>query len=74
MIYHFSKFFFLFLLVSFYSKADICLPDVEGLCTPGVTITEDIQVDVTEEDLGTEIVTTTTTTTPTTTTTVTNEN
>jgi hypothetical protein len=49
------------------------LPDTEGLCTPGVTITEDIQVDVTEEDLGTEIVTTTTTTTTTTTQTVTNE-
>lgn len=49
------------------------MPDTEGLCTPGVTITEDIQVDVTEEDLGTEIVTTTTTTTTTTTQTVTNE-
>ena len=56
-----------------YSKADVCLPDVEGLCTPGVTITEDVQVEVTEEDLGTEIVTTTTTTTTTTTQTVTNE-
>tara|TARA_R100000005_G_scaffold94900_1_gene74385 strand:- start:491 stop:1969 length:1479 start_codon:yes stop_codon:yes gene_type:complete len=55
-----------------YSKAD-CLPDTEGLCTPGVTVTEDIQVEVTEEDLGTEIVTTTTTTTTTTTQTVTNE-
>jgi hypothetical protein len=55
-----------------YSKAD-CLPDTEGLCTPGVTITEDVQVEVTEEDLGTEIVTTTTTTTTTTTQTVTNE-
>jgi len=50
------------------------LPDTEGLCTPGVTITEDVQVDVTEEDLGTEIVTTTTTTTTTTTQTVTNQN
>ena len=30
----------LLLLVSSYSKAD-CLPDVQGLCTPGVTITED---------------------------------
>ena len=56
------------------SKADVCLPDTEGLCTPGVTITEDVQVDVTEEDLGTEIVTTTTTTTTTTTQTVTNQN
>ena len=67
------KLFSLLLLVSFYSKADVCLPDVEGLCTPGVTITEDVQVEVTEEDLGTEIVTTTTTTTTTTTQTVTNE-
>ena len=57
-----------------FSKADVCLPDTEGLCTPGVTITEDVQVDVTEEDLGTEIVTTTTTTTTTTTQTVTNQN
>ena len=56
-----------------YSKADVCLPDTEGLCTPGVTVTEDVQVEVTEEDLGTEIVTTTTTTTTTTTQTVTNE-
>ena len=63
----------LLLLVSFYSKADVCLPDIEGLCTPGVTVTEETQVDVTEEDLGTEIVTTTTTTVTTTTTTVTNE-
>ena len=55
-----------------YSKAD-CLPDTEGLCTPGVTVTEDIQVEITEDDLGTEIVTTTTTTTTTTTQTVTNE-
>ena len=56
-----------------YSKADVCLPNHEGLCEPGVTITEDVQIDVTEEDLGTEIVTTTTTTTTTTTQTVTNE-
>ena len=56
-----------------YSKADVCLPNNEGLCEPGVTITEDVQVEVTEEDLGTEIVTTTTTTTTTTTQTVTNE-
>ena len=61
----------LFLYCS-YSKAD-CLPDVEGLCTPGVTITEDTQIDITEEDKGTEIITTTTTTVTTTTTTVTNE-
>ena len=67
------KLFSLLLLVSFYSKADICLPDVEGLCTPGVTVTEDVQVEVTEEDLGTEVVTTTTTTTTTTTQTVTNQ-
>ena len=56
-----------------YSKADVCLPNHEGLCEPGVTVTEDTQVEVTEEDLGTEIVTTTTTTTTTTTQTVTNE-
>ena len=56
-----------------YSKADVCLPNYEGLCEPGVTITEDVQVEVTEEDLGTEIVTTTTTTTTTTTQTVINE-
>ena len=61
----------LFLYCS-YSKAD-CLPDVEGLCTPGVTITEDTQIDITEEDKGTEIITTTETTVTTTTTTVTNE-
>ena len=40
---------------------------------PGVTITEDTQIDITEEDKGTEIITTTTTTVTTTTTTVTNE-
>ena len=61
------------LLVSFYSKANTCLPDAEGLCIPGVTITEETEIDVTEEDKGTEIVTTTTTTVTTTTTTVTNE-
>ncbi len=61
------------LLVSFYSKADTCLPDVEGLCTPGVTIEEDVIVEKTEEDKGTEIIYTTTTTKTTTTTTVTNE-
>ena len=68
--------FWLFLCYS-YSKAD-CLPDAtgknfDGLCTPGVTITEQENVVVTEDDKGTEIVTTTTTTTMTTTTTVTNE-
>ena len=62
----------LLLLVSSYSKAD-CLPDVKGLCTPGVTITETENVVKTEEDKGTEIITTTTTTKTTTTTTVTNE-
>ena len=62
----------LLLLVSSYSKAD-CLPDVQGLCTPGVTITETENVVKTEEDKGTEIITTTTTTVTTTTTTVTNE-
>jgi len=61
------------LLVSFYSKADTCLPDVEGLCTPGVTIEEDVTVEKTEEDKGTEIIYTTTTTKTTTTTTITNE-
>ena len=64
---------FLFLLVSFYSKANTCLPDAEGLCTPGVTIEEDVTVEKTEEDKGTEIIFTTTTTKTTTTTTVTNE-
>jgi len=63
----------LFLLASFYSKADTCLPDVEGLCTPGVTIEEEVTVEKTEEDKGTEIIFTTTTTKTTTTTTVTNE-
>ena len=63
----------MFLLASFYSKADTCLPDVEGLCTPGVTIDEQVTVEKTEEDKGTEIIFTTTTTKTTTTTTVTNE-
>jgi len=66
------KLFSLLLLVSSFSKAE-CLPDVQGLCTPGVTITEDENIVVTEEDKGTEIITTTTTTVTTTTTTVTNE-
>lgn len=69
----FIKLCLLLLLVSFYSKADTCLPDVEGLCTPGVTIEEDVTVEKTEEDKGTEIIYTTTTTKTTTTTTVTNE-
>ena len=56
-----------------YSKAS-CLIDEAGLCTPGVTVTEDTQVDITEQDLGTEIVTTTTTTVTTTTETITNQN
>ena len=60
------------LLVSLSSKAD-CLPDVEGLCTPGVTIDEQVTIEKTEEDKGTEIIFTTTTTKTTTTTTVTNE-
>ena len=69
----FLKLCLLFLLASFYSKADTCLPDVEGLCTPGVTIDEQVTVEKTEEDKGTEIIFTTTTTKTTTTTTVTNE-
>jgi len=70
---HFIRLCSLLLLASSYSKAE-CLIDHEGLCTPGITITEDTQVEITEEDLGTEIVTTTTTTVTTTTETVTNEN
>ena len=69
----FSKLCLLFLLASFYSKANTCLPDVEGLCTPGVTIDEQVTIEKTEEDKGTEIIFTTTTTKTTTTTTVTNE-
>ena len=47
----------LWLLVCYsYSNAQ-CLIDQAGLCTPGVTVTEETQVDITEEDLGTEIVT-----------------
>lgn len=60
------------LLVSLSSKAD-CLPDAEGLCTPGVTVDEQVTVEKTEEDKGTEIIFTTTTTKTITTTTVTNE-
>ena len=56
-----------------YSKAD-CVPDTVGLCTPGVNITEESETVITEEDLGTEIVTTTTTTVTTTTKTITNPN
>ena len=73
-ILHFIRLCSLLLLVSSYSKADTCLPNHEGLCEPGVNITEDTQVEVTEEDKGTEIVTTTTTTVTTTTQTITNEN
>ena len=72
MKFFFLKLCLLFLLVSSYSKAE-CLIDEAGLCIPGVTITEDTQIDITEEDKGTEIITTTTTTVTTTTTTVTNE-
>jgi hypothetical protein len=68
----FIKLCLLFLLASSYSKAD-CLPDTKGLCTPGVTITEDVQIDKVEDNKITEIVTTTTTTKTTTTVTVTNE-
>jgi len=68
----FTKLCLLLLLASSYSRAD-CLPDTEGLCTPGVTTTEDTEIDITEEDLGTEIVTTTVTTVTNTEVTVTNE-
>ena len=61
------------LLVSLSSKANTCLPDAEGLCTPGVTVDEQVTIEKTEEDKGTEIIFTTTTTKTTTTTTVTNE-
>ena len=61
------------LLVSFYSKANTCLPDVKGLCTPETIIEEQITVEKTEEDKGTEIIYTTKTTKTTTTTTITNE-
>ena len=70
---HFIRLCSLLLLVSSYSRAD-CLPDTEGLCIPSVTTTEDTQIDITEEDLGTEIVTTTTTTVTNTEVTVTNQN
>jgi len=70
---YYLKLCLLLLLVSLSSKAD-CLPDVEGLCTPGVTIDEQVTIEKTEEDKGTEIIFTTTTTKTTTTTTVTNEN
>ena len=45
------------LLCYSYSRAD-CIPDAtgknfEGLCTPGVTITEEEDVVVTEENTGT---------------------
>ena len=70
---YYLKLCLLLLLVSLSSKADTCLPDVEGLCTPGVTIDEQVTIEKTEEDKGTEIIFTTTTTKTTTTTTVTNE-
>ena len=38
------------LLVSLSSKANTCLPDAEGLCTPGVTIDEQVTVEKTEEE------------------------
>ena len=64
----------LWLLLCFsYSKADTCLPDHEGLCTPETIIEEQVTVEKTEEDKGTEIIFTTTTTKTTTTTTITNE-
>lgn len=55
------------------SKANTCLPNTEGLCTPEVLITEESVVVKTEEDKGTEIIFTETTTKTTTTTTITNE-
>ena len=55
------------------SKANTCLPNTEGLCTPEVIITEESTVVKTEEDKGTEIIYTTTTTKTTSTTTITNE-
>jgi len=70
---YYLKLCLLLLLVSLSSKADTCLPDAEGLCTPGVTIEEQVTVEKTEEDKGTEIIFTTTTTKTTTTTTITNE-
>ena len=64
----------LWLLLCFsYSKADTCLPDHEGLCTPETIIEEQVTVEKTGEDKGTEIIFTTTTTKTTTTTTITNE-
>ncbi len=64
----------LWLLLCFsYSKADTCLPDHEGLCTPETIVEEQVTVEKTEEDKGTEIIFTTTTTKTTTTTTITNE-
>jgi len=70
---YYLKLCLLLLLVSLSSKADTCLPDAEGLCTPGVTVEEQVTVEKTEEDKGTEIIFTTTTTKTITTTTVTNE-
>ena len=64
----------LWLCLYYSSSKASCLVDEAGLCTPGVTVTEETQVDITEQDLGTEIVTTTTTTVTTTTETITNQN
>ena len=64
----------LWLCLYYSSSKASCLIDEAGLCTPGVTVTEETQVDITEQDLGTEIVTTTTTTVTTTTETITNQN
>ena len=64
----------LWLLLCFsYSKANTCLPDHKGLCTPETIIEQQVTVEKTEEDKGTEIIFTTTTTKTTTTTTITNE-
>jgi len=64
----------LWLLLCFsYSKANTCLPDHKGLCTPETIIEQQSSVEKTEEDKGTEIIFTTTTTKTTTTTTITNE-
>ena len=40
------------LLVSSYSKANTCLPDHEGLCTPETIIDEQVTIEKTEEDKG----------------------
>jgi len=64
----------LWLLLCFsYSKANTCLPDHEGLCTPETIVEEQVTIEKNEENKGTEIIFTTTTTKTTTTTTITNE-